>query len=499
MFSNSRRAPWMDRGTASALLLVAAALLTAGLLGCAGASPRSSASSGTYRAERVPSPDPQPAPTSRAERVPIPDPALNPPVAGDGAVTLGKAYSSPPDNVLAPRSATEIAPPPALNSEGDGVPPGTLPAAPQPERMLEGPRFSRDDGRGAGIVELLVQSPARIQAGSPVTFDVTVRNGTPAAVDEVAVESEFDAVFTFPGSGEKHVRQSLGRLEPGAERTLALTLTTDSPGTACNRFSVRSRGQEVVWKSVCVEVMPREAELRLLGPKVRTIGSRAEFTAKLVNSSSKAWTQVEARVAHPAALVPREASTGARQSPGKLSWNLDRVEPGEGVQIQVEFECTAAVTQGCLTFQVTSAGMEDRQTEACLDVVTAAGPLRLEVGDGVDPLGVGEETEYVVSVRNTSSRAVPAVGLNAEIPGILQVVSANARIEPAGGSEPDVRVAGSDVVVSPLRDLAPDAVITLRIRVRALRPGDGEMMARVKSGGEGGTLLESAEPTSVNR
>jgi hypothetical protein len=102
-------------------------------------------------------------------------------------------------------------------------------------------------------LELTVKVDKQKQAGSSVTYQLTVQNLGQKPVEKIVVESEFDEALVFPGKIEKQVSRTLGRLAAQDSLVLALTLHSDVPGLHCCRFSVTSDGLEAVWKLVCVE------------------------------------------------------------------------------------------------------------------------------------------------------------------------------------------------------------------------------------------------------
>ena len=102
-------------------------------------------------------------------------------------------------------------------------------------------------------LELTVKVDKQKQAGSSVTYQLTVQNLGQKPVEKIVVESEFDDALVFPGKIEKKVSRTLGRLAAQDSLVLALTLHSDVPGLHCCRFSVTSDGLEAVWKLVCVE------------------------------------------------------------------------------------------------------------------------------------------------------------------------------------------------------------------------------------------------------
>ncbi|HCO27184.1 MAG TPA: hypothetical protein DIT97_30825, partial [Gimesia maris] len=121
------------------------------------------------------------------------------------------------------------------------------------------------------------------QLGSGATFYLIIKNASDRSVRNVLLECEFDAALMFPGRREKKIGQRLGTLQPGESKEISLTLFSDVLGSHCCRFRALADGDELVWKSVCVEYEKKQLDLSVVGPSSRSIGSRAEYNLKLSN------------------------------------------------------------------------------------------------------------------------------------------------------------------------------------------------------------------------
>ncbi len=342
-----------------------------------------------------------------------------------------------------------------------------------------GPRFVPRQQAASASLKLTVQTAPRKQIGSGATFQVTVRNVGDRDAEDVVVEADFDEALVFPGRREKRIRQSLGRIAAGDSRNVAVMLVSDKQGSHCARFTLTARGQEAAWKSVCVEFVARKLDVRLIGPTERTLGSRAEFTIKLVNTAAYVLKDVRAVVSQDAVLEPREGSTGAVFEEGCLSWNLGELKPGEGVQIQVEYACNGVQEQARVRLTTSGANVPEERVEHFLRVRERQGFLDLHVRDMRDPIGLGEETTFELTLRNSSPQIVHGVRVVAEVPENLRIVTAEVT-QADRVMKIAANVDGRQVSFGPVATLQPGATLSYRVEVKALRAGDGQFTARVK-------------------
>lgn len=347
-------------------------------------------------------------------------------------------------------------------------------------------------------LEMSVEVIPKRQLGSGATFYLVIKNVSDLAVRNVLMECEFDTALLFPGRREKKIGQRLGTLQPGESKEISLTLYSDTLGSHCCRFRALADGQELVWKSVCVEYEKKQLDLSVIGPSSRTIGSRAEYIVKLSNVSDVDLHNIQVAISYDPVLIPREASIGSERESGVLRWELDTVRKGEGVQLQVEFECEVAAEHACLRVNVTSPELPNELVTACLKVAPVAGVLDVQVRDTKDPITRGEETTYEVSIENRGLQPAKNITFQAKIPRMFRVVSVEAH---QGNQKLNIRpqVNQNILTVSPIRELPTDAFLRYTILVKAIGSGDEEFVVTITGDDTDKLQTSVGEITTVNR
>ncbi len=363
-------------------------------------------------------------------------------------------------------------------------------------KPLNGPRMTAPGT--AKRLELSVDVIPKRQLGSGATFHLTINNVSDRAIRNVLLECEFDPEFMFPGRREKKIGQILGTLQPGESKEISLTLYSDSLGSHCCRFRATADKEELVWKSVCVEYEKKQLDLSILGPSTRTIGSRAEFIVKLSNVSDTDLNNVQAVIDYDPVLTPREASIGSTRETGKLKWSLDTIRKGEGVQLQVEFDCEVAAEHACLRVNINSPDLPTEQVSACVKVKPPQGVFDVQVRDTKDPITRGEETVYEVSIENRGLQPARDISLQAKIPRMFRVVSVEAH---QGNQKLNLNpeVNQNLLKVSPVRELPADAFLRYTILVKAIGSGDGEFEVTISGDDPQKLKTRVSEITTVNR
>ena len=203
-----------------------------------------------------------------------------------------------------------------------------------------------------------------------------------------------------------------------------------------------------------------------------------------------------AEIRFDAALKPVEASSGASQAKDSLRWELGTVAPGEGVQLAVEFACDVPAETACLSALVSGSNFPDESAEACLQVKPTAGIVGIQVSDTVDPLAVGDETVYVVTVRNRGLQPLTELVVRLLVPEHLQVVTVESEL---GEQTNAVRFRNENGVVTfaPVTNLAGDAAWIIRLHALAVKPGDGTFRTQYTHSRET-DWVEIQETTTVN-
>lgn len=461
----------------------------------------------------IPTPDPQSKadsslPNGRTTRTL--KPATTPEMAEQPQIRfkpapLGTTADSGSDNVTTiaprdnavdnPKSPTRTKPSvPSLPTLGfDDKPANNPNVTPSPK----GSRFEPLAAPSDLPLKLQITGQRQRALGGTVTFDVVVRNDSQRSFEDVVINVDFDRELVFPGHVEKQVKKNLGSLRPGQTREMRLTLASNKLGEHACRFEVTAEGLEPIKHTATVAYIEPKLRLQLIGPERRTLGSRAEFTVKVANTSDQPIDDLKVTLNHDAALSPREATGGYEREATSLRWTLGRLAPGEGVQVQAEFDCRHLAENACITAEARSDELSVEDVETCVTVVAVPGLLDLRISDRTDPITVGEEAEYEVTVQNLGLQAVGSVQIELQTSEHLRIETHEAKL-----GEKAISLTKTDrnghLRLSLPESIPADGTLQLIIRAKALRPGDAELRV-IATPGPDGTSAETSEFTTVNR
>ena len=206
-----------------------------------------------------------------------------------------------------------------------------------------------------------------------------------------------------------------------------------------------------------------------------------------------------------------QASAGLTCSQNSGIVSCTQTQLNQSAQASVTFRVRAPTTSGSIlnTGVVTSANSDGGKASSATVQVTAGVDLVLDKSDSADPVNVGSEFEYSLSVRNQGTRAANSITLRDDLPSSTSFVSAS-----GGGFS----CSGGQNLRCTLNTLAAGATAIVQVRVRALQVGQAFNTASVESTdaeisvannsdsetttfstiGVGGTDLELTAPSTQN-
>jgi uncharacterized repeat protein (TIGR01451 family) len=253
----------------------------------------------------------------------------------------------------------------------------------------------------------------------------------------------------------------IGTLAPGQSQTVEYQVVARRVGLLCNKIIATAAGGLREEKESCVTVGERKLDLVLTGPERRYVNLPATYQLTVRNPGTLPLTQVVIHNPLPAQTTFVGASGGGQLVGGQVQWVIGTLPPAESRTVEVRLR---ALTPGRICNQATAStnGGLMKQAEVCTDF-TGASALTLEVEHTTDPVEVGQETSYNITVRNTGTDPVTRVQIVATVPEQMAVVRA------AGAS--DNRKEGPKITYDPLT-LPAGGQALFRIDVKAERPGD---------------------------
>ncbi|RMG15703.1 MAG: DUF11 domain-containing protein [Planctomycetota bacterium] len=193
--------------------------------------------------------------------------------------------------------------------------------------------------------------------------------------------------------------------------------------------------------------------LVLEGSRWVVLDSKRSFRLRLVNRSHEGLDGVRVHLRLPPEVAAVDSDPPADADEDGLAWTFPRLAPGTEASITVRLRGRRL---GQANLVATCAGARARKG------IEVVGVPSLHVGtyDTEDPVAVGEETVYVVEVRNEGTQECTNVRVSCRLPEDASLLRAEAR---------DIghAVDGQDVAFDPWPILRPGEKLVCRVRCKA--------------------------------
>ena len=312
------------------------------------------------------------------------------------------------------------------------------------------------------MLQLTKKAPAEALLCEPIPVEFTVANlGTGSTEDVKIVDTLPAGLKTADGKSE--VTLDVGTLAAGQSRQFSVELKAAKTGVYVSK-AVASSASRLTAESEATVTTVRQPVLTIAknGPERKYPGRPVtyEITVANVGDGPAKNTVVEDTI--PVEVVQVEASDGAKLSDSKLVWQLGTIEPQAVKTVRVSY----TPTQVCILANSVTATADCAQavTASARTSIVGIGAVRLEVIDIDDPVEVGGNTTYVITVTNQGSAEDTNIHVVCTLEDTLEYVSS------AGATTGSI--VGNTVNFAPLRSLAPKATAIWRLVARGVRPGD---------------------------
>jgi uncharacterized repeat protein (TIGR01451 family) len=367
---------------------------------------------------------------------------------------------------------------------------GTL--QPQQERRLEVQMVPTVKGRcacqatvvfaGQSTVNIQVQEPKlilkasapdRVLVGDSANITLTVTNPGDGTADHVKVKTTLsDGLEHVRG---KEVEFDLGNLGPNETRSIQVLCVTKAGGEQKVEASATAEGSLTAADAAVFPVLTPKVDLAVSGPKLRYLDRQGVYTFKVTNPGDAPANNVSVVDQIPQGFKFVEASGGGRHdyTTRAVTWFVGDLAPHQSREVTL---AVMAVNIGEYKHVAVARASRGLQAEAEAETrVEGLSALQVELVDLEDPVEVGANARYEITVGNTGSKTETNIQIVCTLPDKMEFWGAQG----AGGLRH--RVEGKEVIFETLPKLAPRATAIFRVNARPTAPGDVRFKVRVKA------------------
>jgi len=318
------------------------------------------------------------------------------------------------------------------------------------------------------------EGPSQVLICQPVTYTYRVTNTGTGAIQNVQLQDNLPEGLATADGG-RVFRADIGTLREGESKTATAQLKATRTGSFASRATARSGDIASASREVTTAVKEPALAVNVEGPEAQYVGQAINFRVTVRNTSDT-----------PAAntVVALSAVGGNERIADR---NIGTIPPGGSQSFAVNIGAGRGAGNASLTAAARADCARPAQASASVQILTIPA-LLLECVDSVDPVPVGGNTVYTITVINQGSGADSNVGIKAILPPELQFVR--------GGGASDVRAEGNTLTFAPIATIAPKQNLTWTVECKAVKAADARFYVELTSGSLSRPAAET-EPTRI--
>lgn len=298
--------------------------------------------------------------------------------------------------------------------------------------------------------------PADVLLCDRIPLKITVTNsGTGTAKNIKVTDTLPEGLLTADGRQELSI--DVGSLAAGESRTVEVLLKASKTGSF--QTQLEAQADDIAVQAVAAAVVVRQPKLVVSksGPKNIFVGVPFTYELEIENRGDGIARQAVLTDNLPDSLRVIKVSEGGTIAGGRVTWQIGDLAPGAKKKVTLEVEGNNVGT--ALNSVTGQAECADPATVSAETQISGVPAILLEVVDSPDPVRVGEETTYIITVTNQGS----APSTNVKIVGVLEN---NMEFVSAAGASAG-KLDGTNINFEPLASLAPGATAKFTVVIKA--------------------------------
>ncbi len=295
-----------------------------------------------------------------------------------------------------------------------------------------------------------------------IVFRFKVTNTGTGAANNVVINDTLPEGVTM-ANGSRNVSTPVGTLASGESKTYEVTATAASTGTFRNTATASAdNGLSAESGSTSTVIVAPELALTSECSDTQFLGRNLTFGYTLTNTGSGDAASTTASAVIPAGTSLVRSSEGGRVQGNRVVWDLGTLAKGA----KRDFSITVLASDaGSYTSSATAnASCAESVSDSCTSAVKGIPAVLLEVVDITDPVEVGGQTTYVITVTNQGSAKDTNVRIVATLPAEEGYVGSTGTTAAS--------VAGQKISFAPVPTLEVGGQASWRITVKANSGGD---------------------------
>lgn len=318
-------------------------------------------------------------------------------------------------------------------------------------------------------LELVKEAPAEVLVCDLIPYRVVVRNTGSGPAEDVRIEDQLPSGIAT-AEGQTSVVMNAGTLQAGQAREFTFNVRASDTGSYTNTAVATEKGGMRAEASATTRVIKPVLQVTKSCPSERLLKFNAQFSITVTNTGDAPARNTMLTDRFPAGLTFRSASDGGNLSGGLINWNLGTLDPGASRTVTVDAVCNQ---KGTFRNTVVAKSYCAEASAECSMEVRGVPAILLECIDVEDPIQVGQNITYIVTILNQGTEVGTNVVIECEFPPEEEYVAAEG---PTSHS-----ISGKVVRFEPIPVLAEKESQKFRIVGKGTGTGDVRFKVRLTS------------------
>ena len=317
-------------------------------------------------------------------------------------------------------------------------------------------------------------APAEVLTCDDIPVKFVVSNTGSGTIRNVTVNDDLPAGMTTK-DGQTKISVPVGALEPNQSREVTVMCRATQRGTFANTATALGDGVEA--RSNTTTTIARQPVLALTktAPSKGFIGSNAMFEMTLTNTGDGEARNAMIEDMLPAGATFVSASEGGVLQGNTVVWNCGNMAPGASKKVNLTVR-NSGTGQMKNMARAKAYCAADANAEAMM-MLEGIPAVLLEVVDDPDPIQLGTDVTYTITVTNQGSADDSNIRISCEFEDEMQYLSGGGATAVAGGAQAGAKA----IAFEPYARLAPKARIEWKVRVKALKEGDVRFKVKMQT------------------
>lgn len=273
-------------------------------------------------------------------------------------------------------------------------------------------------------------------------------------------------------NGSRSVNIPVGTLAAGESKAFEVRARASSTGEFSSPASAMADGGlEADAGATTTVITQPELAVAIECTERQFLGRNFTYNYSIENTGNGVANTATASASIPRGTTVVRASEGGRVVGNNVVWDFGAMSAGASKNFSMT---VAASSIGRYTSSVTgNAACAESVSDSCTTEIQGIPAILLEVVDVTDPVEVGQQTTYVITVTNQGSAADNNIKIVAKMPAEQSFVSASGATNGTAN--------GKTITFAPSGSLAPGAAISWRVTVRADAVADSRFAVEMTS------------------